>query len=251
MHISVARVLVARVPAGAWATASVPAGVNVGRADYADDMDSAPNASRPESDDEIELLLRYLQLARDALLWKLEGVGEYDVRRPLTATGSNLLGIVKHVASTEYGYLTECLGRDGGISTPWMAEDAPANADMWATASESRADIIALYRRVWASDDAVVRELGLEAVGVVPWWSESSVTVRRLIIHMIAETHRHAGHADILREQIDGAAGMRAAAMNLPAGDAEWWRDYSRRVESAARAAAEAAGETVGQPVAE
>ncbi|WP_053386743.1 DinB family protein [Leucobacter japonicus] len=214
-------------------------------------MDSAPNASRPESDDEIELLLRYLQLARDALLWKLEGVGEYDVRRPLTATGSNLLGIVKHVASTEYGYLTECLGRDGGISTPWMAEDAPANADMWATASESRADIIALYRRVWASDDAVVRELGLEAVGVVPWWSESSVTVRRLIIHMIAETHRHAGHADILREQIDGAAGMRAAAMNLPAGDAEWWRDYSRRVESAARAAAEAAGETVGQPVAE
>ena len=235
----------------ASAFAGVKVGVNVGRADYADVMNSASNATRSAGDEELELLLRYLQLARDALLWKLEGVSEYDVRRPLTATGSNLLGIVKHVASTEYGYLTECLGRDGGISTPWMAEDAPANADMWATAAESRADIIALYRRAWASDDAVVRELGLDAVGIVPWWSESSVTVRRLLIHMIAETHRHAGHADILREQIDGAAGMRAAATNLPEGDAEWWRDYSRSVDSAARAAAEAAGESVGQSLAD
>ena len=126
--------------------------------------------------DEIELLLHYLQLARDALLWKLEGLSEYDARRPMTPTGTNLLGLVKHVASVEYGYLTECFGRDAGISTPWLADDAPDNADMWATADESREFIVSLYREVWAADDAVVRELGLDATGTVPWWGAVSYT---------------------------------------------------------------------------
>ncbi|UOQ56219.1 DinB family protein [Leucobacter allii] len=198
-----------------------------------------------EADPEIELHLGYLQRAREALLWKLEGIGEYDARRPLTPTGTNLLGIVKHVSGTEYGYLTECLGRDGGIALPWMAEVAADNADMWATAEERREDVVELYRRVWRSDDAVVRELGPDATGAVPWWGGEVVTVRRLLVHMIAETHRHAGHADILRETLDGAAGMRADAMNLPPGDAAWWRGHVAEVEAAARAAAVAAGEHV------
>ena len=193
-----------------------------------------------DHEDEIDLLLTYLQESRDALLWKLEGLSEYDARRPLTPTGTNLLGIIKHVASVEYGYLTECFGRDGGIATPWMAEEAPDNADMWATAAESRDDIVGLYRRAWASDDATVRELGADAEGTVPWWGEKRVTVRRLLVHMIAETHRHAGQADILREQLDGATGLRARVSNLPDHDAQWWEAYVGEVEAAARGASTA-----------
>lgn len=191
--------------------------------------------------DETELLLHYLQLARDALLWKLDGLSEYNVRRPMTQTGTNLLGLVKHVASVEYGYLTDCFGRDAGISTPWMADEAPDNADMWATADESREFIVALYREVWAADDATVRELGLDAMGTVPWWGENgeNVTVRRTLVHMIAETYRHAGHADILRELIDNSAGMREAAPNLPRQDEAWWVDYVETLERSAREVAQ------------
>lgn len=190
-------------------------------------------------EDEIELLLRYLQNARDALLWKLEGLSEYDIRRPLTPTGTNLLGLVKHVASCEYEYLTTCFGRDAGIRTPWLDEGAPDNADLWATADESREFIVNLARDAWAADDASVRALGLDAVGVVPWWGEGgeTVTMRRVVVHMIAETHRHAGHADIVRELIDGAAGLRAGVSNLPERGESWWSGYVATVEAAAREA--------------
>ena len=56
---------------------------------------------------------------------------------------------------------------------------------------------------------------------------------------MIAETHRHAGHADVVRELLDGSAGLRAGNDNLPAQDEAWWRAYRARVEDAARAAGE------------
>ena len=184
-------------------------------------------------------LLRYLQIGRDALVWKLEGLSEYEIRRPMTATGTNLLGIVKHVASVEAGYLGEVLGRPFPEPLPWIDEDAEANADMWATAKESREDIVGLYHRVWVHSNATVEALDLDAVGRVPWWSEghNEVTLHRLLIHMIAETHRHAGHADVVRENIDGAAGLRADNGNLAEGDAAWWADYRNRVEAAARAA--------------
>ena len=79
-------------------------------------------------------LHRYLQVARDALLWKLDGVSEYDVRRPLVPTGTNLLGLVKHVASVEAGYLGDTFGRPFPEPLPWFDEGAEPNADMWATA---------------------------------------------------------------------------------------------------------------------
>ncbi len=189
---------------------------------------------------ETELLLHYLQVAREALLWKVEGLSEYDVRRPMTSTGTNLLGMIKHVASVEHGYLTECFGKPSAFETPWLSDDAPDNADMWATASESREFIVDLYRAAWASDDATVRELGLEAVGVVPWWGNEEVTVRRLLVHMIAETHRHVGHADIVRELIDGSTGMRPSALNLPKQEREWWIEYVETLENAAREAEDA-----------
>ncbi len=96
-------------------------------------------------------LHRYLRVAREALLWKLEGLSEYDIRRPMVPTGTNLLGLVKHVASVEAGYLGDTFGRPSDESLPWLADDAEPNADMWATEEESREQIVDLYRRVWCT----------------------------------------------------------------------------------------------------
>jgi uncharacterized damage-inducible protein DinB len=182
-------------------------------------------------------LRRYLQQARDALVWKLDGLPEYDIRRPLTPTGTNLLGLVKHVAGCEIGYFGQTFDRPFGERFSWMGADAEPNADMWATADESRADIVGLYRRVWAHSDATIDALTLDAVGYVPHWREGrrEVTLHRILTHMIAETHRHAGHADIVRELIDGATGMRADVPNMAPGGQAWWQSYRERLESAAR----------------
>jgi uncharacterized damage-inducible protein DinB len=186
-------------------------------------------------------LHRYLQDAREAVVWKLDRLSEYDVRRPLTPTGTNLLGMVKHLAGVEIGYFGATFGRPFDEPLPWFDEGAEPNADMWATADESRGDIVSLYRRVWAHSDTTIDSLALDAVGHVPWWPKErrEVTLHRVLVHMIAETNRHAGHADIVRELIDGAAGLRASNANMAPGDAAWWEDYRRRVEQAAREAAE------------
>jgi uncharacterized damage-inducible protein DinB len=188
-------------------------------------------------------LQRYLQVGRAALVWKLEGLGEYDVRRPMTPTGTNLLGLLKHLAFVEMGYFGPTFGRPVVEVEPWLADDVEPNADMWATADESREDVIALYRRAWAVADATIQALPLDAPGSVPWWhpDHRGVTLHRVLVHVIAETHRHAGHADIVRELVDGTSGLRADNDNLPPGvDRAWWGSYRDRLEAVAR---EAAGE--------
>lgn len=194
----------------------------------------------PEPDPKTSLH-RYLQTAREALLWKLDGLSDYDVRRPMTPTGTNLLGLVKHVASVELGYFGDVFGRPSGVPLPWFDEDAEPNADMWATASESRQEIIDLYRRAWEHSDATIHALDLDAAGQVPWWPEErrDVTLHLILVHMTAETNRHAGHADIVRELIDGAAGLRADNDNLAPVDAGWWVSYRERLEAVARASDE------------
>jgi hypothetical protein len=184
-------------------------------------------------------LQRYLQLAREALLWKLDGATEYDIRRPLTPTGTNLLGIVKHVASVEAGYLGDSFGRPFPEPLPWFDDGAEPNADMWATADQSRDDIVGLYHRVWAHADQTIEASALDAEGSVPWWPEERrvVTLHRILIHVIAETNRHAGHADIVRELIDGEVGLRVDNDNMAEFDAAKWAEYRDRVEAAARAA--------------
>jgi hypothetical protein len=179
----------------------------------------------------------YLTRARDALLWKMDGLSEYNVRRPLVPTGTNLLGLVKHVASVAAGYFGECFGRPFSEPMPWLDDDAEPNADMWATAEESREQIVSLYRRAWVHADATIDALPLDATGEVPWWppERREPTLHRVLIHMIAETERHAGHADIVRELIDGSVGIRAEHSNLPDVDAAWWSTYRDRTERAAK----------------
>ncbi|MEU7279953.1 DinB family protein [Streptomyces sp. NPDC045431] len=180
-----------------------------------------------------------LQSARDALLWKLEGLSEYDVRRPLTPTGTNLLGLVKHAAGVELGYLGDTFGRPSGEPLPWLDEGAEPNGDMWATADESRAWIVDLYRRAWAHADATIDALPLDAVGRVPWWPDDrdEVTLHQAVVRVLADTHRHAGHADILRELLDGAVGVKQGNDSMAPGDAAWWEEYRGRLERTAREA--------------
>ena len=181
-------------------------------------------------------LHRYLKGGREALLWKLDSLPEYDIRRPMTPTGTNLLGMVKHVASVEIGYFGDTFGRPFPDPLPWMDEAAEPNADMWATPDESREQITSLYQQSWVHADATIADLGLDTIGNVPWWPDdrSEVTLHHILIHMVAETHRHAGHADIVRELIDGAAGFREGKDNLPPGDSAWWKQYRDRLTRAA-----------------
>ena len=122
---------------------------------------------------------------------------------------------------------------------PWFDEDVEPNADMFATPDESRDDIVGLYHRAWAHSDATIDALGLDAAGRVPWWPEDvcDVTLHRILVHMTTETARHAGQADIVRELIDGAVGLRLGNDNMALLDADRWREYHDRVEQAARAA--------------
>src|SRR5215211_6571571 len=101
-------------------------------------------------------LHEYLRFGRESLMWKLEGLSDYDVRRPLVPTGTNLLGLIKHVSSVGAGYFGEVFGRPFPEPMPWFDDDAAPNADLWATATEQVADIVGLYRRVWAHSDVTI-----------------------------------------------------------------------------------------------
>ncbi|MFD5757299.1 DinB family protein [Streptomyces sp. NPDC127044] len=186
-------------------------------------------------------LLRSLQAARDALLWKLDGLSEYDVRRPLTPTGTNLLGLVKHVTGVELGYFGDTFERPFFEEPPlWFTADAgQPNADMWADTDESREQIVGLYRQAWKHSDTTIETFALDAIGRVAWWPEDrrEVTLHQVLVRVIADTHRHAGHADILRESIDGAAGMWEGNDAMPSGDRSWWDSHRSRLERVAREA--------------
>ncbi|MCT9076495.1 DinB family protein [Streptomyces fulvoviolaceus] len=181
-------------------------------------------------------LLLYLQDARNVALSKLDGLSEYDIRRPLTPTGTNLLGLVKHLAGAEAIYFGETFGRPFDSAQPlWITGAAEPNADLWVTPDETREQIVGNYRRACAHSDATIEALPLDAVGRVPWGPRSELTLHRILVHMISETHRHAGQADIVRELIDGAVGQRGRDDNMAPGDGEWWEKHRNRVEQAAR----------------
>lgn len=175
----------------------------------------------------------YLSSVREAVLWKLDGLSDYELRRPMTPTGTNVLGVVKHLAGVQIGYLGWTFDRARDVALEWYANDDPL-ADMYAAEGETRDEIVALYHRAGEIGDATITELDLDAPGHVPWWpaERNPVTLHRVLVHLLAETNRHAGQIDIVRELIDGAAGLRAENTNLPADVT--WPEYRTRLETLA-----------------
>lgn len=143
-----------------------------------------------------------LQRHRAAVLWKLDGVCDADVRRPMVPSGTNLLGLVKHLAAVEYGWFCETFGRP---TEPLPYVDADPEADLRATAEETTASILAFYQRACTAADEVIAAVGLEETGSS--WDGKTVSMRWVLVHMVEEPARHAGHADIVRELIDGGSG--------------------------------------------
>ena len=185
--------------------------------------------------DEKQTLHRYLRDAREVLLWKLDGLSDYDIRRPITPTGTNLLGLVKHCAGVECQYFGSTLDRPfpGEDDLDWRHDDDDElSGHMYAAAAESRQQVTDFYRRVWTHADATITELPLDARGTVPWWPGElrHPTLHKLLVHTIQETARHAGHADIIRELIDGVAGLQEGVSNMPddADTAAWKRHHDK-----------------------
>src|SRR3954468_12035523 len=115
------------------------------RSEHGDRL-SLPRDTLTRMSDQKADLHRYLQRLREALVWKLDGLSDYDARRPMTPTGTNLLGLVKHLASVELGYFGDTFGRPSGIALPWHADDADPNDDLYLTADETREWVLELYR---------------------------------------------------------------------------------------------------------
>jgi hypothetical protein len=193
-------------------------------------------ASMSDPADQKDTLHRYLVVGRDALLWKLDGLSEYDQRRPLLPTGTNLLGLVKHVAGVALGYFGDTFGRPHGEHLPWLDEGAPPNADLWLAEDETADDVLGLYTRAWVHADSTITDVALETVGRVPWWPEGhdEVTLHTILVHMATEVHRHAGHADVIRELIDGSVGFRDGVDNLWVPDGGW-ETQRERLEAIAK----------------
>ncbi len=183
------------------------------------------------------ILHDYLKTARGVIVWKLDGLSEYDVRRPLVQSGTNLLGIIKHLTCVELGYFGPVFGRPMGQSNLWFEDGIEDNADFFVRADETRSEVIGNYRRACATSDATIEALDLGAEGSVPWWGDHPVTLHHVLVHVIAETFRHAGHSDLARELIDGSVGYAAGDSNVPEHDNAWWRAFHDRVEDEARRA--------------
>ena len=148
-----------------------------------------------------------LDLYRTALHDSLDGMSEAEARRSVVPSATTLLGLVKHLAGLELGYLGDCVGRPAGIVLPWVEDGSVWDGgDMWATPDETRADLVDLYRTAWRHSDESIAALPVDAPAEGPWWPEDrrATTFGSLLVRMVAETAQHAGHADILRETVDG-----------------------------------------------
>jgi len=156
----------------------------------------------PFTGTEKESLQVSLDRHRDVVLWKLDGLDDESLRRPMVPSGTSLLGMVKHLAAVEYGWFCRTFGRE---TEPLPFDDDDDDADLRVDSSESTADIVGFYRRARAAADRVIDELDPEDVGTA--WFGDTVSMRWVLIHMVEETARHVGHMDILRELLDGATG--------------------------------------------
>jgi uncharacterized protein DUF664 len=175
-----------------------------------------------------------LRWVRQSIVSTLDGLSEYDARRPLTRTGTNVLGLIKHLTLSEATYFGDIFGRPYPERLPRFDDPGFSNRDhMWASPHESRTDVVEAYQRAWRHADATIDALPVDTPGVVPWWPQPDVKLFNVMVHVLTETNRHAGHADILREQLDGATG--AGQVTRSDDDDAEWEAHRSKIEKAAR----------------
>jgi Protein of unknown function (DUF664) len=156
---------------------------------------------------EKELLLAFLDQERQVVLWKLDGLTNDQLRqRPLPPSSLYLLGLLKHLAGVEQYYLCAMFGRP---SEPFSLAAAD---DLELDEGDTAESVLAYYTRACAASDRAIIELDLDSTATT--WLGDTVTLRWAILHVVEETARHAGHADLIREHIDGATGY--LPQNLP-----------------------------------
>jgi uncharacterized damage-inducible protein DinB len=159
------------------------------------------STGREPAESEREVLLFFLNKMREAVVRTSEGLTDDQVRMPGVPSGTNVLGLIRHLTGyEEHWFCRVFLGEDRDIDT---SMSVPADA--------TREEVVAAYRQACARSDGIVRscpELSALAWGTNPGQEDRRSSLRRIVVHMIEETARHAGHADILREQIDGTTGL-------------------------------------------
>ncbi len=158
--------------------------------------------------DEKETLTAFLDYHRATLLMKIDGLSDEELRRPMVPSGTSLLGMVKHLAHVERSWFQRTyLGED--ISVPWTKDDP--DADFRVEPHETTADVVALYQAECQKSRDIVADASLDDIAKrekpTPSDPRSRFSLRWILVHMIEETARHNGHADILRELIDGTTG--------------------------------------------
>ena len=156
----------------------------------------------PPAASERELLISFLDLYRETILVKVRGLTEDQLRRRLVPSPTTLLGIVKHLGYVERSWFRMRFhGED--LPVPWTKQDP--DADFRIGPDETAESVIAFYRDQVERARAIVAAAQLD--DRVKGQAKQPYTLRWILIHMIEETARHAGHADILREQTDGGTG--------------------------------------------
>ena len=157
----------------------------------------------PVAGSEKDVLAGFLDHYRATLLAVCEGLSEEELRRPMVRSGTSLLGMIQHLAYVERGWFRETIAGER-VDYPFDLDDPTGD---FRIAPEATAEqIFELYRAECAKSRQVLGSVSLDAPARGEERS-ADYNVRWIVVHMIEETARHAGHADILREQIDGATG--------------------------------------------
>src|SRR5580658_9488593 len=148
---------------------------------------------------ELDTALAFLNFNRESVLKKTEGLDDEQLRRRLVPTGTNLLGLVQHLAQAERNWFGYHLAGAAHVRSPGSGMRVPRG--------RATAEVLDDYRAAIAASDAAIRAIGDPEAHLARLVAGQHLTMRWLIAHMTSETARHAGHADILREQIDGTTG--------------------------------------------
>ena len=154
----------------------------------------------PRVDDgELATALAFLQFARRCVLKKTEGLDDAQLRTPGVTSGTSLLGLVQHLTDGERYWF--------GFTVAGEPDAVDADFEMDVTDSRSTQDVLAAYRAAADRSDAILTAIGDLDTPVRQPIDGKHLSTRWVLTHMAHETARHAGHADILREQIDGTTG--------------------------------------------